>query len=204
MTVPRVETTYVSGDRWYIDPGSGAKVPGVSAVLNMMPKPALMRWAAKEAAIFAVREMEAVAALSRSDNQAAIDLIKGAPWRKSGKAADAGTEVHGQTEHLIRDIMASRKSGFRVPVGTMPFLRNFARFMTEFDVTPIAVETTVWDDEVGYAGTFDGIYDITMPDPLKAPFVWQFADDKPFAVPGDRMRGRALIGDQSPVLAGER
>jgi hypothetical protein len=162
MTIPKVETTYVAGDRWYVDPGTGDKVPGVSAVLGMMPKPALTRWAAKEAAWFAVSNLDTIAALARTDREAAVELVKGAPWRRSGKAADVGTEVHGLTERLMRDRMAGRKSDFRVPVGAMPFLRNFARFVAEFEVSPVLVETTIWNDVVGYAGTFDGVYDMTI------------------------------------------
>ncbi len=162
VTVPKVETTYVAGDRWYIDPGTGDKVPGVSAILNMMPKPALVNWAAREAASFAVENIDVVAALARTDRKAAVDLVKGAPWRKSGKAADSGTEVHGLAEQLMLDRIAKRKSDFRVPQGTMTFLRNFARFATEFDVIPQLIETTVWDDEIGYAGTFDGLYRLTL------------------------------------------
>ena len=162
MTVPKVETTYVSGDRWYVDPGTGEKVPGVSAILNMMPKPALVNWAAREAASFAVSNIDVVAALARTDVKAAVDLVKGAPWRKSGKAADSGTEVHGLAETLMRDRIESRKSTFKVPQGTMDFLRNFARFATEFDVIPRMVETTVWDDEHNYAGTLDGFYTLTI------------------------------------------
>ncbi len=162
MTVPKVETTYVAGDRWYIDPGTGDKVPGVSAILAMMPKPALPPWAAREAASFAVDNIDVVAALARTDRKAAVDLIKGAPWRKSGKAANAGTEVHGLAERLMRDRIENRKSTFSVPQGTMDFLRNFARFATEFDVIPQLVETTVWDDEHNYAGTFDGLYRLTL------------------------------------------
>lgn len=166
MTVPKVETTYVAGDRWYIDPGTGGRVPGVSAILNMMPKPAIPKWAAREAALFAIDNLDVVAALSRTDRGAAIDLVKGAPWRKSGKAADSGTEVHGLVEKLMRDQIAGRKSDFRVPPGTMDFLKNFARFATEFNVHPHLIETTVWDDEHNYAGTFDGLYTLTLPDVL--------------------------------------
>lgn len=162
MTVPKVETTYVSGDRWYVDPGTGEKVPGVSAILNMMPKPALTKWAAREAASFAVSNIDVVAALARSDEKAAVELVKGAPWRKSGKAADSGTEVHGLAEQLMRDRIEKRKSTFRVPQGTMDFLKNFARFATEFNVYPHLIETTVWDDEYDYAGTFDGLYTLTL------------------------------------------
>jgi hypothetical protein len=128
----------------------------------MWPKPALPGWAAREAASFAVENIDVVKALAATDKKAAVDLIKGAPWRKSGKAADSGTEVHGLAETLMRDKMESRKSDFKVPQGTMDFLRNFARFATEFDVTPRLIEATVWDDENDYAGTLDGLYTLRV------------------------------------------
>lgn len=162
MTVPKVATTYIAGDRWYIDPGTGERVPGVSAILSMSPKPALTGWAAREAAKFAVENLATVGALAATDRQAAVDLVKGAPWRKSGKAADVGTEVHGLTEMLMRDKLAGRKSSFRVPAGGMEYLRNFARFAAEFEAEPVLIETTVWNDAEEYAGTFDGIYDLTV------------------------------------------
>lgn len=161
MTVPKVQTTYVQGDRWYVNK-DGEKRPGVSAILGMYPKPALPGWAAREAATFAVENIDVVKALAATDKKAAIDLIKGAPWRKSGRAADAGTEVHGLAERLMQDRIENRKSAFSVPAGTMEFLRNFARFSTEMDVTPRLIETTVWDEEHDYAGTLDGFYTLTV------------------------------------------
>lgn len=164
MTIPKVTTTYIAGDRWYVDPGTGEKLPGVSSILNLLPKPALPNWAAREAATFAVENLDVVSALARTDAKAAIDLVKGAPWRKSGSAADRGTAVHGIAEHLMRDRIENRRSAFSIPAGTRDFLENFARFANEFDVVPQLIETTVWDDEVGYAGTFDGLYRLTVGD----------------------------------------
>jgi hypothetical protein len=60
------------------------------------------------------------------------------------------------------DRMEQRKSAFSVPNGTMDFLRNFARFSTEFDVEPVLIETTVWDEEHDYAGTLDGFYRLSV------------------------------------------
>jgi len=162
MTVPKVETVYVQGDRWYVDPGTGDRVPGVSAVLNMMAKPALMRWAAKEAAIFAVENQATIGALARTDKQAAVDLIKGAPWRKSGKAADTGSQVHGLVERLMLDKRSGVQSAFKIPQGTMPYLRSYAAFLQEFSADPEAIEVTVWDAGYGYAGTLDSIFTMTV------------------------------------------
>ncbi len=156
MTVPKAKTFTRYGDRWYRDE-DGATAPGVSSIVNMLPKPALTPWAARMAAEFAVKNIEAVYNLAKVDSEAAVALVKGAPWRSSGRAADAGTEVHHYTELIGRAMLAGEKPQFSAPSDVMPFLRQFARYVAEFKVEPVMLETTVWHDEPGqeYSGTFD-------------------------------------------------
>ena len=144
-----------SADRWYLEEDSGKTAVGVSAVINMLPKPALTSWAAKMAAIFVADNIESVTALARSDRDAAIDLIKGAPWRKSGRAADAGTEVHHYTEKVAQAILDGGKPKGVIPPGMMPFLKQYVRFLTEMEVRPFMLETVVWNENPDYAGRFD-------------------------------------------------
>jgi hypothetical protein len=156
MTTPKVSTFSRYGDRWYaVD--DDRKAVGVSGVVNMLPKDALPRWAAREAAEFTVKNIKAVYELSGVDPAAAIALIKGAPWRKSGSAADKGTEAHHYTENVARAVMAGEKPTGSVPKDIFPYLKQYARFLREFDVQPVMVETTVYHDEPrqDYAGTFD-------------------------------------------------
>lgn len=157
MTIPKVTTKTKYGERWYVDPVLNTDRPGVSSIVNQMPKPALTPWAAKMAAEFAVANIESLYKLVDIDPAAAIDLIKGAPWRSSGTAADNGTEVHHYTELIARAIMAGEKPSFSVPKDVMPYLKQYARFLKEFDVEPVLLETTVIHTEPGqdYMGTFD-------------------------------------------------
>jgi hypothetical protein len=155
LTVPKVKTTYISGDRWYVMDDDSQRAVGVSAVKDMMPKQALTGWAAKQAAFFCVDNLETIRLLVQTDENAAIDLIKGAPWRKSGKAAGAGTEIHGETEQIAVAVMQGTKPRFRPGANSMPFLRHYVRFLTEFKVKPVMLETTVWNEDPPYAGTFD-------------------------------------------------
>lgn len=133
----------------------GTKAPGVSAIKGMMPKDALVPWAAKMAAFFVVDNIDSVASLVKTDEAAAIDLIKGAPSRKTQRAADNGTLQHGLTEEIARAVQAGRKPQFPVPPGSLPFLKNYARFLKEFNVRPVLIETSVYNDDPAYAGTFD-------------------------------------------------
>jgi hypothetical protein len=151
----KVVNTYVNDDRWYLDEDTKEKVPGVSAIVDMMPKPALTSWAARMAALFVVDNIDTVAALAKSDRDAAIDLIKRSPWRKSGKAAGDGTDVHEFAEIVARAIMKGVKPEGWLPKGMKRYLRNYVRFLKEFDVEPVMLETVVWNKTVGYAGRID-------------------------------------------------
>lgn len=159
MTTPKVKTISVGPDkdRWYVlesDP-SQPSAPSVSSIVDMLPKKALTPWAAKMAAFFVVDNLDAVTSLIRTDKDAAIDLIKGSPFRKVRRAGDNGTLQHGLTEEIARAVFEGRKPKFAVPPGSMPYLKNYARFMKEFNVRPVLIETSVWNDEPAFAGTFD-------------------------------------------------
>lgn len=144
--------------RWYKDTETGNEVPGVSAIVDMMPKGALVPWAARLAAEYVVGNMgEVESMLSEKDGQKkAINWIKGASSRFAGKAATEGTTVHHYAEEVARAVMNNTKpKADRMPSTVMPYLKNYVRFLKEFDVEPVMLEETIWEDEVGYAGRFD-------------------------------------------------
>ena len=155
MTVPKVDTKYVKGDRWYVHTGSGDQVPGVSAIKNMYPNDALGGWYKKATAQYCVEHISEIQVLASKDKAGAVALVKGHTERYSRSAADMGTNVHTLCEQLMRDIMAGVKPTFRVTKEEMKYLRNFARFIKEFEVEPVMLETTVWSQTHDYAGTFD-------------------------------------------------
>lgn len=148
----------------------------------MMPKPALTNWAAKMAALFVVDNLDSVTALARADRDAAIDLIKGAPWRKSGRAADAGTEVHKYAEMVARAVMEGAKPKGAVPPDVLPYLKQYVRFLKEYKVQPVMLETVIWNNDPAYAGridmaaTIDGVDGIVIIDTKSgASGVWESA-----------------------------
>lgn len=49
-----IRTLTRGGARWYVDPDTGTKVPGVTSIINVLDKPFLSPWAAKMVAEFAV------------------------------------------------------------------------------------------------------------------------------------------------------
>lgn len=153
MTAPANATSKRGVGRFYRHPGTGEEFASVTTILKAAPKPALVPWAAKMAAEFAVDNLDQVAALLKSgQRQAAIDLIKGSPYRSADKAADLGSAIHARVEaHILGTPI------LKAPAEQQPFMDQFERWLTDFDPTFDAAEVTVLNRTHGYAGTLDMI-----------------------------------------------
>lgn len=152
LTVPKVNTIRRGGSRYYVEPESGRKNPGVTSVLNMLPKDFLKFWAAKVVAEFAVDNIGEIVGIAMKDPGAAIDMLKGAPNRFTRTAADIGTEAHDYFEAL-----AKGETIGRVHPDLAPFVAHFREFIEDCDPEFLFLEETVWSDTLGYAGSFDAL-----------------------------------------------
>jgi hypothetical protein len=159
MTTPKVATVYQSGSRFYVHPETADRVPGVTSILNVLPKPALKPWAAKVVAETAVAQHDTInAMLIADDSHGAIDYLKRAPDRESNEARDFGTAAHSVLETLAYGDEVrwdSFPAKFRDRLKGVA--ANFAEFVAEFSPEFIMQEETVWSDTYGYAGSFDAI-----------------------------------------------
>ena len=103
MTIPKVATQTKGNSRFYFDEATGERQPGVTSIINMLAKPGLRFWFAKTVAEEAVESFSTVLDLvGKQRHDDAVDFLKRAPGRRSGKAADIGTVVHGLVETLNR------------------------------------------------------------------------------------------------------
>jgi hypothetical protein len=133
--------TYTWGDEVFVS---------VTTVLGCLNKPALPGWAAREAANFVVNNFPVVSDLvGRRQKAAAVDLIKGSPWRARDKAADVGTTVHKAVEALIAGTEPD------VTEEEIPFLVQFSKFIEAFKPEILVSEGTVFNRQYNYAGTMD-------------------------------------------------
>jgi hypothetical protein len=155
MTTPKVSTIKRGDSRFYVHPEDDRKVPGVTSVVGMLPKPFLTRWAAKSVAEYAVANVASVIGLAMNDKVGAVDLLKGAPWRDTKQAADTGTAVHDLFER-----MGNGEDIGRVHPDLKPYVEHFESFLAEFEPTFLFQEETVWSDEHLYAGSFDALCEI--------------------------------------------
>ena len=147
MTSPKLANTTRTG-RTYKHPVTGLEYPSVTTVLGTIGKgEALKHWAAGEVAKYAVKNRDT---WTRLDDAAAIDLLKREPLRFLDRAASRGTDVHSLAETYAK-------------TGTMPqwaeeiggYVTALQSFFDEHQPTPVLVEHTVFNGDVGYAGSFD-------------------------------------------------
>jgi hypothetical protein len=154
MTSPALAVPVGTG-RGYIHPLTKQTVPSVTTILGVLDKPALPRWAAKETAQFAIDNKDSWVNLP---SDAALDLLKGAAWRKRDRAADAGTDAHSYMESLMNGSV-SIDAQFDPP-GLGRAAENIRAILKRLQPVPISIEGTVWSHNYGYAGSYDAIVQI--------------------------------------------
>lgn len=159
MTTPKINTIQRGGSRLYVHPDSSEKVPGVTSVLNMLPKGFLKFWASKVTAEKAVEHLGEIVSIAMRDPDAAIDFLKRAPDRFTKNAAVKGTDVHDIYERLARGEEIAR-----VHPDLQPYVDVYHGFVTQYEPEFLFLEGTVWSETHGYAGSFDFIAWITDPD----------------------------------------
>jgi hypothetical protein len=171
---PRVARADGKTGRFYTitDPetGTSVKYPSVTTILNVISKPALIPWAAKEERL-AVSEAAAdlntdprTPQLPRSMYLLALEQRVGkakAHTKALAKAADIGSAVHSKIEWTLKRALGQR-------VGPEPVLEEAAEwgFMAWEDwakavqLRPRFIEQTVYSRTHQYAGTMDLLADL--------------------------------------------
>jgi hypothetical protein len=147
--------TIKRGDsRFYVDPESGEKAPGVTSILGMLPKGFLPYWYAKVVAEAAVDNIGPLVGLAMNDKSGAVDYLKGAPRRFTKTAADIGSDAHDVFERLAR---GENLPLDRIHPDIRPFAKHFMEFLAEVQPEFLFLEDAVWSDTHNYAGSFDAI-----------------------------------------------
>lgn len=127
--------------------------PSVTTIIGGgVPKPALVNWAAKSAAEFAVNNRSEWLAMAEREPQAAIDTIKKAPYRDRDSAAAIGSMLHDYAEAEARgDSMAEPAEDVAGHVWQV------RRFIQEFQPVYEQSEVSVYNRRHNFAGTLDAI-----------------------------------------------
>jgi hypothetical protein len=153
-TSPPNSNTAASGSRVYTWPGDSPLIeyPSVTTILNVLNKPALAGWAAREAAAYAVANLDDLVSIASRDTEAARELIQGAPWRKSRKAMKRGSDTHDAAERHalgLKPDMPDEEAA--------PYVDGLRRFLDEWQPEIEMSEAVVYSRRYRYAGQLDGI-----------------------------------------------
>ncbi len=124
-------------------------VPSVTTILNNLAKPALVNWAAKEVATYAVENVLSWESLPVAD---AVDLLKRAPYRNMTKRGDIGTAVHAAIEATASEVDAPV-----VDPDLLPYVAGAVRFLADHIDEVVHLEATCFNTTWEYAGTTDAI-----------------------------------------------
>lgn len=155
MTIKRRK--YGTGFAYYVD---GAKLPGVTTILKMLPHEAFADAAARTTAEYALDHWDELAEMSLSKR---LRTLEKARWSKVHEAAVRGTEVHKLGERLAADETVV------VPDALAGHVEAYRDWLDANGVAPVqgATELVVANRAIGYCGQADLVAD--LPDVLIGP-----------------------------------
>lgn len=120
-----------------------------------VPKPALLGWAVKMTAEYAVDNLPVISAYLKSDDrEGALKAVKDARWRTSSKALARGSDLHHAAEQLNLGVEPDIADGVR------PYLTQYRRFLAEHAPRLLMAEAPVYNRTHIYAGTLDMIAEV--------------------------------------------
>lgn len=148
--------------------GKPLKLPGVTTVLNALPKPGTIQWAVDNTVAYCIANLDQILNLEDSvayhrfrwyhTRKPDVDAQDANPYNAHAgalnDAAELGTFIHEWIEAHVQGLIEPD------PVNEMheEMIGAYLTWEQDHDVEPIAVEATVVNEEYGYAGTLDGIW----------------------------------------------
>jgi len=148
-------------DRFYTI--EGHRLPSVTTILDVIAKPALGPWYAKEERrYFETAMLEVLSRPGARDPEfvlaAVAEAVTGvkAADREKQKAAAIGTAVHAGIEwELRRHLGEDAGVAPRLPEAAAWAVESWKDWARSVTLEPVAIERTVYCLECGYAGTLD-------------------------------------------------
>ena len=132
--------------------GPPVVVPGVTGILQVLAKPAIVPWAQRivaEAAIAHRGELEKWVSVGGAEG--AVSLLKKAAETQRDAAANRGSAVHSLAEAIVKGQPVT------VPEELAPYVTAYQSWIEAFQPDFLAIEEMVCSLEYGYAGTLDSI-----------------------------------------------
>jgi hypothetical protein len=133
-----------AGHSYLLDGEPVASVTGILS--NGVPKPALIDWAARETAAYAVNNWDELAREGLAQRLRKIEKGRFQGFREAGAR---GTAIHKYAERLLKDEEVDVPDAYRDHVD------QCLRFLEDWQVHEVAVEVTVINRRWRYMGTAD-------------------------------------------------
>lgn len=127
------------------------RYPGVTSVIDMLPKPFLTRWYANMTADLALDSIDYLQRMADRDRAGAKRYLAGAAKRYTDQRAGIGSKAHDMFERVLRG-----QSIRRLHPDIEPYRRQFVDFIDQVNPTLVRAEDVAWSDTYRYAGSFDG------------------------------------------------
>lgn len=144
--IPTVGPHRTARHLYYFD-GQGPW-PGVTSIIGILDKPALVRWQREQVARAALRYADRLVADRDTDAEAAVAFLLAA--RDDGDfGRERGTRVHDALEAHLRG------EPYTIEDGDEPFVDGALAWMASAGVRPIEVEALLLNTTAGYGGTCD-------------------------------------------------
>ena len=135
----------------------GEKIQGVTGVLGVINKPALLGWVAKVGHDFLIKNLVPGKAYDEVEIIELAEDMKKAHRRTSSKAASIGTIAHNYIEGVIKYKLGQHDLPPKKPVQpeALNAINAFADFAKHYEIEYHASEPKVYSRLYGYAGTLD-------------------------------------------------
>lgn len=133
---------------YYVD---GVKIPGVTTIIGVLSKDALVGWAAKTTATYAVENWDRLAGMTVLNR---FEEISAARYKTQREAAVRGNRIHALGEKLAtgepftgddRDLRSAAEA--------------YVALLDEWELEPVALEMSCYNRDYQYAGTADGVFE---------------------------------------------
>jgi hypothetical protein len=130
----------------------GSKGRGATTILgNTLAKKALVEWAGKTTAAYAVDHWAELTDMSLSKR---LEKLNKARYEDRDAAANRGTDVHALAEQLVNGRQVD------VPEPLAGHVESYVDFLNTWEPDPVLVESVVANRKVWYCGTLDLVADL--------------------------------------------
>lgn len=131
--------------RYFLD---GKPLSGVTTVLGVIAKPALINWAARMSADYILENLKDL-----KDLEQVCELAKNAHNRKKDKGAEAGSDIHAWIESWIKDSTIALPED---PTARRQ-AQQFVKWAEEKKVKFLESEKKMYSEEMWLGGTVDAV-----------------------------------------------